>query len=86
LSAKFDKKGELVSSFQKFKNKRLPIDVMVEIARSYNGSTVNESNSFANSKGWAITKEYYKIKIEDGNKIRKVRINRENDRLSIAGL
>jgi hypothetical protein len=86
LTARFSRDGNLISSLQKFKNKRLPNDVMVEIARSYNGSIVKETKSFANSKGWTITKEHYKIKLDDGNKTRRVRIDRDSDRLSIAGL
>jgi hypothetical protein len=86
LIAMFDKDGELVSSKQRFKNKRLPLDVQAELARLYSGAVVNKVKSFTNSKGWDITKEYYKVKLDDGTKIRRVRIDKANDQLSIAGL
>ncbi|WP_324718961.1 hypothetical protein [Salinimicrobium sp. HB62] len=86
LTARFNKDGDLISSQQKFKNMRLPHDVQLEIAQLYNGATVLGTKSFAHSKGWVIDKEYYRIKLDDGERTRRVRIDRKNDRLSIAGL
>ena len=86
LSARFSRDGDLISSQQKFRNMRLPHDVQLEIAQLYNGATVLGTKSFAHSKGWIIDKEYYKIKLDDGERTRRVRVDRNNDRLSIAGL
>ncbi|WP_029034856.1 hypothetical protein [Salinimicrobium terrae] len=86
LTARFNKDGDLISSQQKFKNMRLPHDVQLEIAHLYNNATVLRTRSFAHSKGWIIDKEYYKIKLDDGERTRRVRIDRKNDRLYIAGL
>ncbi|MHA6280612.1 hypothetical protein ACXYMT_10560 [Salinimicrobium sp. CAU 1759] len=86
MTARFNGDGDLISSQQRFKNMRLPQDVQLEIAQLYNGANVLSTKSFAQSKGWIIDKEYYKIKLDDGERTRRVRIDRRNDRLSIAGL
>ncbi len=86
LTARFSKDGDLISSQQKFKDMRLPHDVQLEIAQLYNGATILSTKSIAHSKGWVVDKEYYKIKLDDGERTRRVRVDRKNDRLSIAGL
>lgn len=86
LVARFDKNGDLISSKQRFKNIRLPLDVQEEVTRQSNGAVVSGTKSFANSKGWDINKEFYKIKLEDGNKIKRLRIDRKNNQLSLAGI
>ena len=86
LLARFSGEGELISSQQKFKNARLPHDVQLELAQLYNGAIIKKTRSFAHSKGWVIDKQYYKIKLDDGERTRRVRIDRNADQLSIAGL
>lgn len=86
LKARFDKNGELISSYQKFLNKKLPQDVQLELARLYRNASVEKTKSFAYSKGWEINKEYYKVKLVDGDNVRRVRIDRKNNRLSVAVL
>lgn len=86
LQARFDEHGDLISSNQRFINKRLPHDVSLELARLYQNASIEKTKSFAQSKGWEIDKEYYKIKLTDGNNVRRVRIDRKNNQLSVAGL
>lgn len=86
LEARFNKKGDLIASKQRFTDKRLPHDVQMEIARLYNGAKITSNKYIAHSKGWDITKEYYTIKLADGDKNKRVRINRKNGQLLVAGL
>lgn len=86
LEARFNKNGELVSSKQRFINIRLPHDVQMEIARLYKGAEITRSKYIAHSKGWDINKEYFKLKLADGDKNRRIRINRENGQLLVAAL
>lgn len=86
LHAFFDNKGNLISSRQKFTNVVLPQNAQMELHRLHEGAVVRGNNYFAHSKGWDITKEYYKVKIREGNKTKNLRINKDNDRISIAGL
>ena len=86
LIAIYNNDGELISSKQRFKNMRLPYDVQLEVAKLYNGATILGTKSFAHSRGWEIEKEYYKIKLNYGDKTRRIRIHRDNNQLSIAGL
>lgn len=86
LQARFSRDGDLIASKQRFVNTTLPGDVRLEIARLYEGAAIQKSKHFASTKGWDLHKEYYKIKLNDGDKIQRVRINRSDDQLSIAGL
>lgn len=85
LQALFNKSGDLISSNQKFKNVRLPEDVRLEILRLHKDAMVKDTKYTAYSKGWDINKEVYKVKINDGDRTRRIRINRDENRLSIAG-
>ncbi|WP_423818898.1 hypothetical protein V5739_15335 [Salinimicrobium sp. TIG7-5_MAKvit] len=85
LKASFNKTGDLISSNQKFKNIPLPQDVRLEVFRLHRDAMIEGIKYTAFSKGWDITKEIYRIKIKDGDKTRRVRINRNNDQLSLAG-
>lgn len=86
LQARFKPDGDLVSSKQRFVNTTLPADVRLEIARLYQDAKIEKSKHFAHSKGWDIDKEYYKVKLVDGDKTKRLRIDRQNNQLSVAGL
>ena len=86
LVANFNEKGDLVSSFQKFKNLRLPDAVRLQILQEYRDANVIGSTYTASSKGWDLKKELYKIKIRDGDKTRRIKIHKnQNGSLSLAG-
>lgn len=86
LTAQFDNKGALVSSYQNFKNVVIPSDARSQIVKKYRNCSFLKSSYAASSKGWDITKEQYKIKIKDGNKIHRIKINKDADGLSLAGM
>ncbi|MDX1601696.1 MAG: hypothetical protein R3209_01400 [Salinimicrobium sediminis] len=86
LLANFDKDGELVSSFQKFKNVRLPEDARMKILQQYRDAVVVGNKHIAVSKGWDIQKEFFKVKLRDGDKTRRVKINKEQGAITLVGL
>lgn len=86
VSAIYDKEGKMISTHQRFKNVALPDDVKLEILRKYRNSQVLKNNHVVTSKNWMIDKEFYKVKIQDGDKVRRLRFNRNAQGLSLAGL
>lgn len=80
----FDEDGELVSSFQKFKNVRLPDEARLRILQEYRNAIFVSNEYRAASKGWDIQKEFYKVKIKDGNKTRKLKINKADGAIALA--
>lgn len=84
--ANYDDDGDLVSSFQRFKNVKLPDDVRLEILRSHKNSKVVKNQHIVTTKDLLINKEYYIVKILDGDKTRRLRIDRNAQGLSLAGL
>lgn len=84
--AKYDANGEMISTSQRFKDVKLPDDVKLEILRNYRNSRILKNRHVVTSKKWLIDKEYYKIKLHDGEKIRKMRIQRNAQGLELVGL
>ena len=84
--ANYNDEGELVSSFQRFKNVNLPDDVRLEILRRHKNSKVVKNKYILTTKDLAINKEYYIVKILDNNRSRRVRIDRNAQGLSLANL
>ena len=86
LITNFDEDGDLISSFQRFKNVRLPDEARLKILQEYRDAIFVSNQYRAVSKGWDIQKEHYKVKIKDGNKTRRLKLNKENGALAIANL
>ncbi|WP_300437290.1 hypothetical protein [Christiangramia sp.] len=81
LSADFNHKGELVGTYQKFKDIVLPLDVRRELYMANKGWTMTSNKYIASGRGDLIEKEVYKIKLDNGNQKRSVKI----DPRSVAG-
>ncbi len=86
VKANYDNGGEMVSTYQRFKNIALPDDVKLEILRKYRNSQVLKNTHIVTSKGWMIDKELYKVKIQDGDRVRRLRFDRNTQGLSLVGL
>ena len=84
--ARYDKDGEMVSTYQRFKNVNLPDDVKLQLLQMYRNSSILKNSHVVTSKKWMIDKEFYKIKIQDGDKVRRLRIDRNTQGLSLVGL
>ena len=86
LLASFNKDGDLVSSIQKFKNVKLPEDARMQILQQYRDAVLIKNKYVAVSKGWDIHKEFYKVKLRDGNKTRTVKVNKDQGAITLVGL
>ena len=86
LTANFDNKGDLVTSFQRFTNVAIPDEARLQILQKYRDCNFLKSTYAARSKGYEIKKEHYLVKIKDGDKMRKLRINKNAQGVRVAGL
>ncbi|WP_026934793.1 hypothetical protein [Christiangramia echinicola] len=75
LSADFDQDGNLVKTFQKFKDIVLPLDIRREVYMANKGWTMTQNKYVASGRGDLIEKEIYKIKLENGNQKRTMKID-----------
>ncbi len=74
LEAVYSKKGYLVQTQQVFKDKVLPLDLRKQVFTNYQGWTMASNKYIASGKLDRIDKEYYKIKLENGNKSRNIKV------------
>lgn len=86
LLANFDEDGELISSFQKFKNVRLPEDARMQILQQYRDAVLIGNKHIAISKGWDVQKDFYRVKLKDGKKTRIVKVNKDRGAITYVGL
>ncbi|MCB7479711.1 hypothetical protein [Christiangramia sediminis] len=75
LSADFNKEGELVKTFQKFQDIALPLDVRREVYMANKGWTMTSNKYIASGNGDLLEKEIYKVKLENGNQKRNVKLD-----------
>ncbi|MDT0686040.1 hypothetical protein [Autumnicola psychrophila] len=76
LKVDFDKEGKMVKMYQRFRNIKLPNDLSHEIYRDYKGWNIVKSLHIARGRDGRIDKEFYRLKLENGNKTKIVRIDR----------
>lgn len=86
LRANYNDEGDLISTYQKFRNVALPEEARQEIFRNYPGYTVVKNKHIATSKRGVINKEFYKVKLQNGNKAKRLRLDKSENGLRIAGL
>ena len=86
LRASFDKEGNLTSSFQKFRNVRLPEEVRLEALRDFKDAQIVKNRYTAISKGWEIKDENYVLRIKDGVKMRKLKVKKHQGAYVVAVL
>ncbi|MFD1096501.1 hypothetical protein [Salegentibacter chungangensis] len=75
LKADFDNDGELVRTNQKLKNIMLPLAVRNELYNSHKGWTMVSNKYVASGKSDRIDRAVYRIKLENGNKTARVKID-----------
>ncbi len=83
VRARYDNEGEMLSTYQTFKDVALPDDIRLEILRDYRNSRVLKNRHIVASKGWMIDQEFYKVKIQDGDKVRRLKFNRKDQGISL---
>ncbi|MCH4824244.1 hypothetical protein ML462_13785 [Gramella lutea] len=84
LNADFDKDGNLVKTYQKFKDIVLPLDVRREVYMANKGWTMTQNKYIASGRGELIEKEVYKIKLENGSSKKSVKIDPRASGTSVA--
>lgn len=86
VKARYDKEGDMISTHQRFKNVALPDDVKLEILMNYRNSRILKNEHVVTTKEWMIDKDFYKVKIQDGDNVRRLRLNRNAQGISLVGL
>ena len=84
LSADFDEEGNLVKTYQKFKDIVLPLDLRREVYMANKGWTMTGNKYVASGNGDLVEKEFYKVKLENGNQKRTMKIDPRASRTSVA--
>lgn len=77
VNTEYDKHGNLLKTFQQFKDVYMPYNTTVEILQNNPGSYIVGNKHIAYSKEWNITKEYYKVRLQnaDGKQRKTVKVN-----------
>lgn len=86
LKANYDKNGEIVSTFQKFKNIVLPANVRGEFYTKSKGWTMVANQYIARSRGEVINDAKYIITLQQGNKKDKIKIYPKSNITGVATL
>lgn len=74
LKAKFDSKGTLVSTAQRFRNVPLPLQVSRQLLTDHSGWSMVRNSYVATGNGDALDKEQYKITLKNGNRTQNIKI------------
>lgn len=84
LDATYSKDGKLEKTYQKFQNIALPYDIRNQIYISHKGWTMTKNTYVASGKMNMINKEFYRIKLENGNKSQNIKIYPGSSAQSVA--
>lgn len=74
LLASFDKNGELVRTYQKFKNIALPNELSKELYQNYKGYSITKNKYIASGMGYTINRHHYILTMQNGNDKQKVKL------------
>ena len=86
LLARFDDKGEIISTFQKFRDVALPEAARTQINQKYGNCKFLSNVYVGKTKKWDMKKEFYRVKIMDEQKVRRLKVNKYPDKIVIAGM
>ena len=85
LRVNYDQLGEIISSSQRFTDINLPYKTIVKVLKANEGYSIVKTKHIAQSKsGWEINKEFYKVKLENGNKRKNIKMNISRDASGVA--
>lgn len=86
LKVNYDKEGNIVNAFQRFKNIALPQAVAQQLFRENKGWSMTENLHVASAKNGKVQKDYYRITMENGKERKKVKLDAKAAReLGVAG-
>lgn len=84
VAAKYDEEGDLLSTFQRFNDVKLPEKAKEKIMQKMGGDTqILSAKMTAVSDGWKITKEIYRVDVRSNGQTEKVKLIKEGDRYSL---
>jgi hypothetical protein len=83
LSATYNEKGKLVRVVEKYKNVRLPNEVIYSIYKTYPGWTIINDKYLYTQKEGDVLKKQYNLKIKKGKKTRKLTVRNNGDILKV---
>ncbi|MGB8705595.1 MAG: hypothetical protein WCD31_11240 [Gillisia sp.] len=75
LNASFDKKGDLQRTYCKLDNILLPREIRNKMFLDYPGWTMTKNSHVTGSNRNVVTKDFYRINLENGNKNQKIKID-----------
>lgn len=77
LLATFDRNGELVKTYQRFKNCKMPVSIRQEIFQNNKGWSIVNYKYFATGKSDKIDKETYTVHLVSGKEKKTLKIHPE---------
>ncbi|WP_037321582.1 hypothetical protein [Salegentibacter sp. Hel_I_6] len=85
LKVNYNAAGKIQSSSQRFKDINLPYYSLISVLRANEGYSLVGTKHLAYSKdGWALDEEFYKVKLQNGNKSKTVKLNVDRDARGVA--
>lgn len=86
LAATIRNSGDLVTTRQMFKNVRLPESARLKVLEKYRDAAIVGNKYVAATKGWDLHKAHYTVKIKDGDKIKRLRIDADRGEYIVTSL
>ncbi|MGY5849450.1 hypothetical protein [Salegentibacter sp. F14] len=84
LKVRFNQNGELLTSYQLFKNVRMPYATAVSILNQNPNYTIEGNKHIASSRGsWTLNKEIFKVKLRNGSKTKNIKVNLDKSGMGI---
>lgn len=74
LKATFDNDGDLIKTYQNFKNVALPRDIREQVYNDNKGWSIIKTKYVASGKGAMIQKEKYRLRLNNGDKNKNITI------------
>ena len=74
VNAKFDETGAITSTYQKFRDIIMPVEINREVFRDNHGWTMVSNEPVTKTKGTETIKDVYKVKLKNGNKTKNLRL------------
>lgn len=86
VRANYSRKGDLISTYHKFKNVNLPNEAMMEIYRTYPDYRVVKNVHIAKTKNGELKKEFYRVKVKNGSSSKTLKFDKTREGISLAGM
>ncbi|WP_081211714.1 hypothetical protein [Salegentibacter sediminis] len=76
LKVRFNNKGDLLTSYQVFKDVKMPYATAVSILKQNpNYSIVGNKHIASSRNSWTLDKEFFKVKLRNGSKSKNIRVD-----------